>query len=160
MTPFGPYIVATDELDPTRGLELTCEVDGEVRQHGNTSDMIFTSAQLISYISQFMTLEPGDLIATGTPAGVGLSLHPRNWLKPEQTLVTRIEGIGAISNRCSQPYSGYHKVYSDGWVNAAKKCSTVWSARSFLALYLRCLHSHPYKGEDAGTFVDLNLCAR
>jgi len=106
MTPFGPYIVATDELDPTCGLDLTCEVDGEIRQHGNTSDMIFTSAQLISYISQFMTLEPGDLIATGTPAGVGLSLHPRNWLKPGQTLVTRIEGIGAISNRCSRPYSG------------------------------------------------------
>ena len=106
MTPFGPYIVATGELDPTCGLDLTCEVDGEIRQHGNTSDMIFTSAQLISYISQFMTLEPGDLIATGTPAGVGLSLHPRNWLKPGQTLVTRIEGIGAISNRCSQPYSG------------------------------------------------------
>jgi fumarylacetoacetate hydrolase domain-containing protein 2B len=63
---------------------------------------VFTPAQLLSYISRFMTLEPGDLVATGTPAGVGLSLHPRQWLKPGQTVHTRIEGIGELVNVCSE----------------------------------------------------------
>jgi len=65
--------------------------------------LMFTPAQLLSYLSTFMTLEPGDVILTGTPAGVGLSYHPRRWLKPGQTLVTRIEGIGKLVNTCSQP---------------------------------------------------------
>ena len=102
MTPFGPVIVSPDEVDPVAGLELVCEVDGVVRQRGTTADMVFTPAQLLSYISRFMTLEPGDLVATGTPAGVGLSLHPRQWLKPGQTVRTRIEGIGELVNVCSE----------------------------------------------------------
>lgn len=102
MTPFGPVIVSADEVDPVAGLELVCEVDGVVRQRGTTADMVFTPAQLLSYISRFMTLEPGDLVATGTPAGVGLSLHPRQWLKPGQTVRTRIEGIGELVNVCSE----------------------------------------------------------
>lgn len=101
MTPFGPVIVTADEIDPVAGLEMSCTVNGVVRQSSNTSQMIFTPAQLISYLSQFMTLEAGDIIATGTPAGVGLSLHPRAWLAPGQEVVTRIEGIGELRNRCS-----------------------------------------------------------
>ena len=103
MTPFGPVIVTPDEVDPAAGLAMSCEVDGEIRQSGTTADMVFTPAQLLSYLSTFMTLEPGDVILTGTPAGVGLSYHPRRWLKPGQTLVTRIEGIGKLVNTCSQP---------------------------------------------------------
>ena len=102
MTPFGPVIVSADEVDPLAGLELTCAVDGEVRQRGSTADMLFSPAYLLSYISRFMTLEPGDIVATGTPAGVGLSLHPRRWLKPGQEVRTRIEGIGELVNVCSE----------------------------------------------------------
>lgn len=102
MTPFGPVIVSPDELDIAGGLAMTCTVDGEVRQQGTTANMVFTPAQVVSYISTFMTLEPGDLIALGTPAGVGLSLRPRKWLGPGQTVVTSIEGIGTLTNRCEQ----------------------------------------------------------
>lgn len=102
-TPFGPAIVSPDELDITDGLAMTCSVDGEVRQKGSTANLIFSPAQVVSYISTFMALEPGDLIALGTPAGVGLSLRPRKWLEPGQTVVTEIEGIGRLTNICSDP---------------------------------------------------------
>lgn len=101
MTPFGPVIVSPDELDIAGGLAMTCTVDGETRQQGSTANLIFKPAEVISYISTFMTLQPGDLIALGTPAGVGLSLHPRKWLAPGQTVVTEIEGIGRLTNVCS-----------------------------------------------------------
>lgn len=101
MTPFGPAIVSIDEVDPVAGLAMSCTVDGEERQSGTTADMIFTPAQLISYISTFTTLEPGDLILTGTPAGVGLSYRPRRWLAPGQVLTTSIEGIGELVNTCA-----------------------------------------------------------
>jgi len=101
MTPFGPVIVSPDELDITGGLAMTCTVDGETRQQGSTANLIFRPAEVISYISTFMTLQPGDLIALGTPAGVGLSLRPRKWLAPGQTVVTEIEGIGPLTNVCS-----------------------------------------------------------
>lgn len=101
MTPFGPVIVSPDELDIAGGLAMTCTVDGETRQQGSTANLIFKPAEVISYISTFMTLQPGDLIALGTPAGVGLSLRPRKWLVPGQTVVTEIEGIGRLTNVCS-----------------------------------------------------------
>lgn len=101
MTPFGPVIVSPDELDIAGGLAMTCTVDGETRQQGSTANLIFKPAEVISYISTFMTLQPGDLIALGTPAGVGLSLRPRKWLAPGQTVVTEIEGIGRLTNVCS-----------------------------------------------------------
>lgn len=101
MTPFGPVIVSPDELDIAGGLAMTCTVDGETRQQGSTANLIFRPAEVISYISTFMTLQPGDLIALGTPAGVGLSLRPRKWLAPGQTVVTEIEGIGRLTNVCS-----------------------------------------------------------
>lgn len=101
MTPFGPVIVSPDELDIAGGLAMSCTVDGETRQQGSTANLIFKPAEVISYISTFMTLQPGDLIALGTPAGVGLSLRPRKWLAPGQTVVTEIEGIGRLTNVCS-----------------------------------------------------------
>lgn len=101
MTPFGPVIVSPDELDIAGGLAMTCTVDGETRQQGSTANLIFKPAEVISYISTFMTLQPGDLVALGTPAGVGLSLRPRKWLAPGQTVVTEIEGIGRLTNVCS-----------------------------------------------------------
>lgn len=99
-TPFGPSIVSCDSVTPQVGLAISCSVDGETRQNGNTANMIFSAADVIAYISTFMTLQPGDLIALGTPAGVGLSLHPRKWLQSGQTVTTRIEGIGTLTNRC------------------------------------------------------------
>ena len=100
-TPFGPWVVSRDEVDPVAGLRIECLVDGEVMQSGSTADMIFTPAQLVSYISRFMSLEPGDVIACGTPAGVGMSKRPRRfWLKEGHRVTTRIEGIGEMTNVC------------------------------------------------------------
>ena len=100
-TPFGPCIVSADQLELQRGLRISCRVDGQLRQQGTTADMIFSPAQVLSYVSRFMTLLPADIIALGTPAGVGLSLRPRQWLEPGQLLETEIEGIGKLRNRCT-----------------------------------------------------------
>lgn len=101
MTPFGPVIVTADELNPEDGLAVECVIDGEVKQSGNTSDMIFSPAALVAYITEFMTLDAGDIIATGTPAGVGVARKPRReWIPVGAELVTRIEGIGELRNRC------------------------------------------------------------
>lgn len=102
-TPFGPVIVSPDELDIASGLAMTCTVDGQIRQQGSTANLIFSPEEVIAYISTFMTLEPGDLIALGTPAGVGLSIRPRRWLAAGQTVTTSIEGIGTLTNVCSAP---------------------------------------------------------
>lgn len=99
-TPFGPAIVTADSLDPAEGLSMQCSVDGVLRQNGTTANMIFSAEEVISYISTFMTLEPGDLVALGTPAGVGLSLRPRQWLSDGQTVTCTIEGIGTLTNTC------------------------------------------------------------
>lgn len=100
-TPLGPHIVARSEVDPVEGLAIECLVDGEVMQSGTTSNMIFTPAQIVSYLSTFMTLEPGDVIACGTPAGVGMSKKPRRfWLKPGHEVTVRIEGVGKMANIC------------------------------------------------------------
>jgi acylpyruvate hydrolase len=98
-TPVGPWLVTPDEVDPDR-LELRCDVDGETRQHANTKDLLFRPADIIAYISQFTTLEPGDLIATGTPGGVGAGREPRVFLRAGQTLTTAIGGLGQLSNHC------------------------------------------------------------
>ncbi|WP_175108606.1 fumarylacetoacetate hydrolase family protein, partial [Pararobbsia alpina] len=74
-TPIGPWLVTGDEVDPN-ALDLSLKVNGQIRQHGNTSDLIFDVDTIVSYVSQFMTLMPGDLIITGTPAGVGLGMKP------------------------------------------------------------------------------------
>lgn len=100
MTPWGPCVVTPDCIDPQSGLEISCTVNGEQRQLGNTANMIFSTAQVISYLSTFMTLAPGDVVALGTPAGVGLSIRPRKWLAPGQKMVTVVEEIGQLENMC------------------------------------------------------------
>lgn len=99
-TPVGPHLVTVDETGVWPDREIRCEVDGEVRQQSRTSDLLFGPAELVSYISQIMTLLPGDLIFTGTPSGVGNSRRPPVFLKPGQTVTSAIEGIGAMVNAC------------------------------------------------------------
>ncbi|HET9092481.1 MAG TPA: fumarylacetoacetate hydrolase family protein [Acidimicrobiales bacterium] len=98
--PFGPVLVTPDEVDHARDLEITCEVDGEVVQRARTSDLLFTPAHLVSYLSQIVTLLPGDVIATGTPGGVGAGMDPPRFLKDGSVVRTAIEGIGELVNVC------------------------------------------------------------
>jgi acylpyruvate hydrolase len=99
-TPVGPVLVTGDEIGDAADLEVRCEVDGVLMQRGRTSDLLFEPAEVVSYISQFATLCPGDLISTGTPAGVGAGRDPQVFLRPGQVLTTAIEGIGSCVNRC------------------------------------------------------------
>ncbi|WP_459615793.1 fumarylacetoacetate hydrolase family protein [Bordetella sp. 2513F-2] len=96
--PIGPWLVTRDEVADPQRLALWLEVDGVRRQDGNTSDMIFGVADLVAYVSQFMTLLPGDIIATGTPAGVGMGCTPPTYLEPGQTLRLGIQGLGEQRN--------------------------------------------------------------
>jgi 2-keto-4-pentenoate hydratase/2-oxohepta-3-ene-1,7-dioic acid hydratase in catechol pathway len=93
--PVGPWLVTTDEIPDPQALPMWCEVNGRRMQNGNTRTMVFGVRQLVSYLSRFMTLEPGDLIATGTPPGVGMGLKPQpQFLKPGDTMRLGIEGLG------------------------------------------------------------------
>ena len=96
--PVGPYLVTVDEVDDPQALTIRCWVNGNLRQNSNTADMIFSVAQLVSYISQYMTLEPGDLISTGTPEGVIFGTSERQWLKPGDQVSVEIEGLGRLTN--------------------------------------------------------------
>lgn len=98
--PVGPYLVTADEVDPSN-LEISCKVNGEVRQSANTKNMIFDCAYLVSYISQYMTLKPGDLIFTGTPEGVilGYSEDKQVWLTAGDEVEVSIEGLGVLRNK-------------------------------------------------------------
>jgi acylpyruvate hydrolase len=100
-TPVGPALVTLDEL-PGGGADLAvrCEVDGAVMQESRTSDLLFGPAEIIAYVSDIITLEPGDLIATGTPAGVGAARTPPVWLRSGQVVRTVVEGVGECVNRC------------------------------------------------------------
>ena len=97
--PVGPYLVTTDEITDPQGLDLWLDVNGEKRQRGNTRTMIFGCAAIVSYVSQFMTLLPGDIITTGTPPGVGLGMKPPSYLKPGDVLTLGIEGLGEQRQR-------------------------------------------------------------
>ena len=97
--PVGPWIVTADEIDDPQSLDLRCYVNGELRQSSNTSQMIHSLSQQIAYLSTAFTLEPGDLIATGTPEGVGVGMDPQHFLKPGDVVRCEIDGIGAIENR-------------------------------------------------------------
>jgi 2-keto-4-pentenoate hydratase/2-oxohepta-3-ene-1,7-dioic acid hydratase in catechol pathway len=93
--PVGPWLVTTDEIKEPGSLDMWLDVNGERRQTGNTRTMIFNCAFLVSYISQFMTLLPGDIITTGTPPGVGLGMKPAPiWLKPGDVVTLGIQGLG------------------------------------------------------------------
>lgn len=99
-TPVGPWMVTSDELPAGgKGLRVQTIVDGETMQDDNTDQLLFDVPTLVSYLSTVASLEPGDLIATGTPAGVGLGRTPPVFLKPGQTMRTIIEGIGELTNR-------------------------------------------------------------
>ncbi|NHM33053.1 fumarylacetoacetate hydrolase family protein [Neobacillus terrae] len=97
--PIGPFLVTSDEIDPMN-LTVECRVNGEVRQKGNTKDMIFNCAAIISYASKYMTLKPGDIIFTGTPDGVilGYEKEKQKWLQPGDVMVITIEPIGELKN--------------------------------------------------------------
>jgi 2,4-diketo-3-deoxy-L-fuconate hydrolase len=92
--PVGPWLVTRDEVMDVQDLDLYLEVNGKRMQTGNTSTMVFTVAQIVSYLSRFMTLEPGDIICTGTPPGVGLGRKPQRFLKKGDTLRLGIAGLG------------------------------------------------------------------
>lgn len=92
--PTGPYLVTADEVDDVQNLDLSLSLNGEQLQNSNTSDMVFSVAQIVSAMSQYMALRPGDLIATGTPSGVGMGLTPPRYLQPGDVLELQLEGMG------------------------------------------------------------------
>ena len=96
--PIGPEVVTPDEVDPT-DVELTTRLNGEVMQSARTSQMIFDIPRTIEYLSSFTTLRPGDVIATGTPGGVGFARQPPVWMVPGDTIEVTIEGVGRIASR-------------------------------------------------------------
>lgn len=96
--PFGPFLVTADEVVNPYNIEIKLDVDGRVLQDGTTGTMLFKIAELISYISKQMPLEPGDIIATGTPAGLAMMHQPTAWLEPGQTVRVELEGLGILNN--------------------------------------------------------------
>lgn len=92
--PIGPWLVTPDEIADLRNLDMHLSVNGEIRQNGNTRTMIFSIDEIVSYISQFMTLNPGDVICTGTPPGVGAGMQPPQFLKPGDRMHLSISGLG------------------------------------------------------------------
>jgi acylpyruvate hydrolase len=97
-TPVGPVIVTPDEVDPARGLDVSCRVDGEEVQRDSSATLVFDSAALLAYISTFTTLRPGDLVLTGTPGGVGVARDPQRFLEDGSVMETEISGIGLLRN--------------------------------------------------------------
>ena len=96
--PLGPYLVTTEDVPDPQSLTIRCWLNGALRQHATTGDMIFSVAEIVSYLSRYMTLEPGDIIATGTPEGVILGMEDREWLKAGDTVVVEIDRLGRLSS--------------------------------------------------------------
>ena len=104
--PIGPWLVTADEVPDPQNLKMWLEVDGHRYQNGSTKTMIFGVAHVVAYLSQFMSLQPGDVISTGTPPGVGMGIKPEPvWLKPNQTMHLGIEGLGEQTQR-TKAYAG------------------------------------------------------
>lgn len=101
--PMGPGLIPAEAIPNPQALEIITRLNGEVVQQGNTNNMIFTVGYLISYLSQTMTLEPGDIIATGTPAGVGFKRKPPRFLKAGDVIEVEIPPIGKIRNQVVDP---------------------------------------------------------
>lgn len=97
-TPVGPRLVPASEVPDPQALRIRCLLNGEVMQDSTTAEMVFSVAQLIAYVSEAITLEPGDLIATGTPGGVGAYRDPRVFLQDGDEVTVEIEGIGSLTN--------------------------------------------------------------
>lgn len=102
--PLGPFLATKDEIPDPHNLDLWLKLNGEIKQQSNTSDFVFNIPQVVSYVSQFMTLLPGDIISTGTPFGVGMGLSPQRYLKPGDVVELGIEGLGT-SRQTARPYS-------------------------------------------------------
>ena len=103
--PVGPFIATKDEIKDPNNLNLWLKVNGEMLQNSSTSDFVFNVQEVVSYISQFMTLLPGDIISTGTPSGVGLGFDPPRYLKPGDVVELGIEGLGT-SRQVARAYEG------------------------------------------------------
>jgi len=97
--PIGPFLATTDEIEDPHNLRLWLKLNGKLMQDGNTSNFIFNIPHLIAYTSRFMTLLPGDVISTGTPAGVGLGMKPNLYLKPGDVIELGIDGLGSASQK-------------------------------------------------------------
>jgi 2-keto-4-pentenoate hydratase/2-oxohepta-3-ene-1,7-dioic acid hydratase in catechol pathway len=104
--PMGPWITTADEIEDPHQLDITCEINGEVLQSSNTRHMIFKIPALIEFLSSVFTLEPGDVISTGTPAGVGFARRPQRWLRPGDEVVVRVQGLGELRNPVVAEASG------------------------------------------------------
>ena len=98
--PIGPFLVTRDEIEDVNKLQMTLKVNEQLRQNGNTSTMIFDPFTIVHYLSQFMTLEAGDLITTGTPPGVGMGIDPPRYLRPGDVVELQISGLGMQKSRC------------------------------------------------------------
>jgi 2-keto-4-pentenoate hydratase/2-oxohepta-3-ene-1,7-dioic acid hydratase in catechol pathway len=101
--PFGPWVVTADEVADPQDLRIRTWVNGELRQDGSTEDMVFSVAELVSWCSRQFTLRPGDMITTGTPAGVGAGYDPPRFLAPGDVVRVEIEGIGRLEHRVVRP---------------------------------------------------------
>jgi acylpyruvate hydrolase len=101
-TPVGPWLVTPEDVDGAGDLDIWCEVDGTTMQRSRTSDLLVSPAGIVAYISQIITLRPGDLILTGTPGGVGFARDPEIYLRPGQVVRAGIEGLGEVRNVCAQ----------------------------------------------------------
>jgi len=100
--PMGPWLVTADEIADPHKLAISTTVNGETLQSSNTCEQIFRIPETIEFLSSVMTLEPGDVISTGTPAGVGFSYHPPKWLKAGDEVVVEVAGLGQLRNICVQ----------------------------------------------------------
>ena len=96
--PIGPYVVTADEVGDPQALRIVCRVNGQTRQDSNTADMVFSVAELVSYCSTYFTLEPGDLITTGTPEGVAMGRADKPWLKAGDVVEIEVDKLGVLSN--------------------------------------------------------------
>ena len=101
--PMGPWLTTLDEISDPQKLRLWCKVNGELRQNSWTGDMMFSVRQLVSYISRFMTLLPGDVVATGTPAGVAMGMSPPRYLQAGDFVECGVEGLGELAQRVVAP---------------------------------------------------------
>ena len=109
--PLGPFLVTRDEIPDPHALGLTARLNGELRQEGHTSDLIFSLGEILAFVSRNITLLPGDIIATGTPCGVGIFRDPPACMKPGDEIVVSVESIGTLTNRVEERQDVRPSVY-------------------------------------------------
>ena len=111
--PWGPWITTAADVPDPRALHITTRVNGELRQDGNTSDLIFGPEELVDFIAETCTLDPGAIILTGTPSGVGAAFEPPRYLQPGDVVRCEIEGLGTLEHQPSSPVSAGRSVRVD-----------------------------------------------